>query len=102
MNSVIDDRTLHELYLWPFAEAVRANVASIMCSYNKLGGTYSCENQHTLNDILKKELGFKGYVVTDWNAQHSIANSANAGLDMEMPGELSIYIYLQTCHYKYR
>ena len=65
MNSVIDDRTLHELYLWPFAEAVRANVASIMCSYNKISGTWGCENQRMMNDILKKELGFKGYVLTD-------------------------------------
>jgi beta-glucosidase len=87
MNSVIDDRTLHELYLWPFAEAVRANVASIMCSYNKLGGTWACENQRVMNDLLKKELGFKGYVVTDWNAQHTTSGSANAGLDMSMPGE---------------
>ena len=65
MNSVIDDRTLHELYLWPFAEAVKANVASFMCSYNKIGGTWGCENQKMMDDILKKELGFKGYVLTD-------------------------------------
>lgn len=91
MNSVMDDRTMHELYLWPFAEAVKANVASIMCSYNKLGGTFACENSEVLNDILKKELGFKGFVVTDWNAQHSVANSANAGLDMEMPGTKLVF-----------
>ncbi|RDL40395.1 (Trans)glycosidase [Venustampulla echinocandica] len=86
MNSVIDDRTLHELYLWPFAEAVRANVASVMCSYNKISGTWVCENGRMMDDILKKELGFKGYVVTDWDAQHSTAASANTGLDMTMPG----------------
>ncbi|KAF2261483.1 glycoside hydrolase family 3 protein [Lojkania enalia] len=86
MNSVVDDRTLHELYLWPFAEAVRAGVASIMCSYNRVDGTYACENRRLMEDLLKNELGFKGYVLTDWNAQHSTAESANTGLDMTMPG----------------
>jgi beta-glucosidase len=86
MNSVVDDRTLHELYLWPFAEAVHANVASFMCSYNKIDGKYACENKRVMEDLLKKELGFRGYVLTDWNAHHSTADSANAGLDMTMPG----------------
>jgi beta-glucosidase len=86
MNSVIDDRTLHEFYLWPFAEAVRANVASVMCSYNKVDGKWSCENNRSMNELLKQELGFRGYVLTDWDAHHSTADSANAGLDMTMPG----------------
>ena len=90
MNSNIEDRTLHELYLWPFAEAVRANVASVMCSYNKLNGKFACENKHYMDEILKKELGFRGYIVTDWNATHSTADAANAGLDMSMPGEIKI------------
>lgn len=89
MNSVVDDRTLHELYLWPFADAVRANVASFMCSYNKVGGTYACENKRLMDELLKQELGFKGYVLTDWNAHHSTAESANAGLDMTTPGSAS-------------
>jgi beta-glucosidase len=86
MSANIDDRTLHELYLWPFADAVRANVASVMCSYNQINSTYACENAAALNHTLKTELGFKGYVVSDWNAQHTTAGSANAGLDMTMPG----------------
>jgi beta-glucosidase len=57
-----------------------------MCSYNKLNGTWACENDKILNDLLKKELGFKGYVMSDWNAQHSTAPAANNGLDMTMPG----------------
>ncbi|KAH6607019.1 glycoside hydrolase family 3 [Trichoderma cornu-damae] len=81
-----DDRTLHELYAWPFADAVHANVASVMCSYNKLNTTWACEDQYTLQTVLKDQLGFPGYVVTDWNAQHSTVESANAGLDMSMPG----------------
>ena len=86
MSSDVDDRSLHELYLWPFADAVHANVAALMCSYNKINGTWACENDRVLNQIAKEELGFKGYVMTDWNAQHSTVESAVNGLDMTMPG----------------
>ncbi|KAI1643127.1 glycoside hydrolase family 3 protein [Daldinia loculata] len=86
ISSNIDDRTIHELYLWPFADAVHANVASVMCSYNKINGTWACENPHALDTLLKKELGFQGYVMTDWNAQHSTVEAATSGLDMTMPG----------------
>ncbi|KAI0164574.1 glycoside hydrolase family 3 protein [Xylariaceae sp. FL1272] len=86
MSSSVDDRTMHELYLWPFADAVHANVASVMCSYNKINGTWACENEGTMDKLLKQELGFQGYVMTDWNAQHTTEQSANAGLDMTMPG----------------
>ncbi|KAI0187803.1 glycoside hydrolase family 3 protein [Astrocystis sublimbata] len=86
ISSTVDDRTMHELYLWPFADAVHANVASVMCSYNKINGTWACENDGTMNKLLKQELGFKGYVMTDWNAQHSTQQAANTGLDMTMPG----------------
>ncbi|KAF5873165.1 putative beta-glucosidase 2 protein [Botrytis fragariae] len=89
ISSNIDDRTLHELYLWPFADAVRAGTTSIMCSYNRINGTYACENPHLLNDILKGELGFQGYVVSDFFATHSGYPAANAGLDMDMPGYVS-------------
>lgn len=51
---------MHELYLWPFADAVKANVASVMCSYNKVNGTYACENDKALNGLLKGELNFQG------------------------------------------
>ena len=86
MSSNIDDRTLHELYLWPFADAVHANVASVMCSYNKLNSTWACESPRMLNSILKEELGFQGYVMSDWNAQHTTTGAANGGMDMTMPG----------------
>lgn len=62
ISSNIDDRTTHEVYLWPFAESVRAGVASVMCSYNRLNGTGACENDAALNAILKEELAFQGYV----------------------------------------
>ncbi|KAL1928605.1 hypothetical protein VTP01DRAFT_2391 [Rhizomucor pusillus] len=66
-STEVDDRTLHEIYLWPFARSVEAGAGTIMCSYNKINGTYACENDHTLNQILKGELGFRGFVqVTGW------------------------------------
>ncbi|CAG8370383.1 unnamed protein product [Penicillium salamii] len=86
MSSNIGDRATHELYLWPFMNAVKANVASVMCSYNKFNQTWACESDAILNKLLKDELGFKGYVMSDWNAQHTGVNSALAGLDMTMPG----------------
>ncbi|KAG5657321.1 hypothetical protein KAF25_005885, partial [Fusarium avenaceum] len=88
ISSNIDDRTLHELYLWPFADAIHAGTASIMCSYNRLNQTYACENPRILDDILRKELGFEGYVVSDWFAVHSGRESIEAGLDMNMPGPI--------------
>ncbi|TKX19999.1 putative beta-glucosidase M-3 [Elsinoe australis] len=85
VSSNIDDRTMHEAYLWPFYDAVRAEAASIMCSYNKINGSYGCANSKTLNGLLKTELGFEGFVVSDWYAQHTGIASNNAGLDMVMP-----------------
>ncbi|KAB5576312.1 glycoside hydrolase superfamily [Coniochaeta sp. 2T2.1] len=86
MSSNIDDRTMHELYLWPFADAVHSNIASVMCSYNKLNGSWACENDKIMNGLLKQELGFQGYVMSDWNAQHTTNGAANGGMDMTMPG----------------
>lgn len=87
LSSNIDDRTLHELYLWPFAESVKAGVASVMCSYNLVNNSYACGNSKLLNGILKDELGFQGFVQSDWLAQRSGVASALSGLDMSMPGD---------------
>ncbi|WZH46935.1 glycoside hydrolase superfamily [Fusarium acuminatum] len=84
VSSNVDDKTLHEYYLWPFVDSVRAGVASVMCAYNRVNGTYACENSKLMNGILKSELEFDGFVLLDWNAQHNL-ESANAGLDMVMP-----------------
>ena len=81
----IDDRTLHEAYLWPFQDAVRAGAGAVMCVYNRLNNSYGCQNSKILNGVLKTELGFQGFVVSDWLAQHTGIASANAGLDMAMP-----------------
>ncbi|OAD03254.1 glycoside hydrolase family 3 protein [Mucor lusitanicus CBS 277.49] len=88
-SSDADQRTLHEVYLWPFARSVEAGVGSIMCSYNRLNGTFACEDDYTMNTVLKGELGFKGFVQSDWAATMSTVPSANAGLDMTMPGDIT-------------
>ncbi|GAP90060.1 putative glycoside hydrolase family 3 protein [Rosellinia necatrix] len=87
LSSNIDDKTMHETYLWPFADAVRAGVGSVMCSYQQINNSYGCQNSKTLNGILKGELGFQGFVMSDWQAQHAGVASAVAGLDMSMPGD---------------
>jgi beta-glucosidase len=91
ISSNIDDRTLHELYLWPFADAVKAGTAAFMCAYQRLNGSYACENSKAQNGILKTELGFEGYIMSDWGAVHSGVASVEGGLDMNMPGGLGNY-----------
>ena len=81
----LDDQTMHELYLWPFQDLVYAGAGCVMCSYNRINNTYACENSKTMNGILKGELNFQGFVVSDWVGQHSGIPSADAGLDMAMP-----------------
>jgi len=85
-STFIDDQTLHEIYVAPFDAAIKAGVSSIMCSYNRLNGTFACGNESSLTKILRDEIGFKGFVTSDWGAVHAV-NFINAGLDMEMPGE---------------
>lgn len=88
VSSVIDERTLHEVYYLPFEASVSAGVGAVMCSYNLLNGVYACENPSSLGD-LKNELGFGGWVMSDWTATHSGLPAIEAGLDMEMP--LGVY-----------
>ncbi|KAI1758515.1 glycoside hydrolase family 3 protein [Hypoxylon sp. FL1150] len=90
ISSNVDDRTLHELYLWPFADAVKAGTSTVMCAYNRVNGNYSCANSDLLTTILKEELAFPGYITSDWYATHGTKEFANAGLDMEMPGNVSV------------
>lgn len=75
-----------EVYLWPFANAVRANCATFMCAYQRINGSYACQNSKIMNGLLKEELGFQGAVMSDWYATHSGVASVEAGLDFEMPG----------------
>ncbi|KAJ4155552.1 hypothetical protein LMH87_000791 [Akanthomyces muscarius] len=85
VSSNIDDKTMHELYLWPFQDAVHAGSANIMCSYQRINNSYGCANSKSLNGLLKTELGFQGFVVSDWGAQHTGHAGALAGMDMVMP-----------------
>jgi len=86
-NSVVDERTLREIYLAAFETIVKeAHPWTVMCSYNRINGTYASEHEGLLRQILKEEWGFDGAVVSDWGAVHDIHNPINAGLDLEMPG----------------
>ncbi|KAF7555686.1 hypothetical protein G7Z17_g2025 [Cylindrodendrum hubeiense] len=89
----IDDRTLHELYLWPFAEAVRAGVGAAMTAYNRVNGTICSEHSYLINRLLKDELGFQGFVMTDWLSQITGVQSAISGMDMSMPGDTLIPLF---------
>ncbi len=84
-NVLIDERTLHEVYLPAFEAAVKAGVASVMCAYNMINGSWGCENGELQNDILRRQWGFKGFVTSDWGAVHS-PGAITKGLDLEMPG----------------
>ncbi len=86
VSAVVDERTLREIYLPAFEASIKeAGAASLMGAYNKLDGTYCCENDILLNQILKKEWGFQGFVTSDFGAVHSTVPTVTCGLDLEMP-----------------
>lgn len=88
VNVNIDEQPLHEIYLPGFEGAITGGTGAVMCAYNKVNGAYSCENSVLLNDILRDQWGFTGWVLTDWMAAHpSGVNALPAGLDQEMPRE---------------
>lgn len=90
-NSVVSERALREVYLPPYAAAIEeAGLGSVMCSFNRINGTFSCENSDTLDKILREDLGFSGFVITDFGAIHSTVPSIVAGTDMET-GTASFY-----------
>jgi beta-glucosidase len=84
IDARIDERTMRELYLPMFEAAVKeANVASVMCAYNKVNGPFACENKPLLEDILRGNWGFKGMTIADYGAAHDAGASLNNGLDIE-------------------
>ena len=90
-DSVVDERTLREIYLPAFeASAKRGKAWTFMCSYNKLNGTYASEHKWLLTDLLRGEWGFDGYVMSDWGAVSKRPCGVEAGLDLEMPGSNGI------------
>lgn len=90
-NSVADERAMREIYLKSFERIVReAHPATMMCAYNKINGTYCAENHWLLTDVLRKDWGFDGAVMTDWGAIRERVAGLKAGLDLEMPGDTAI------------
>ncbi len=86
VDTIVDERTLREIYLASFEGAVKQGKPwTVMCSYNKLNGTYTGENEYLLTDILRREWGFEGFVVSDWGAVNERVDALKAGLELEMP-----------------
>jgi beta-glucosidase len=97
MNETIDERTLQEIYFPAFKAAVQeAGVWSVMSAYQKVNGQYCSENPFLLQDVLRKQWGFKGFVVSDWGSTYSTDGVVNAGMDVEMPGGDVARAWLQT------
>ena len=91
-SSNVDERALREIYLAPFEMIVRqAQPWTIMSAYNRLNGIFMTENRRLLTEVLKREWGFDGMVMSDWGAVHTTVEAANAGLDLEMPGPARYY-----------
>lgn len=87
-NAVVDERTLQEIYTRPFDIAIdEGHAGSAMCSFNKVNGTYACEHDYLLNQVLKEQLGFEGWMMSDYGATHSTQAAILGGLDQEMPGD---------------
>ncbi|SMQ72087.1 beta-glucosidase [Bacillus sp. OV166] len=90
-DAVVDERTLREIYLASFEGVVKQSQPwTVMCSYNKVNGEYASENEYLLNEILKDEWGFEGFVVSDWGAVNERAEGLSAGLELEMPSSNGI------------
>jgi beta-glucosidase len=86
VNSVISKRAMQESDLLAFHIAISiANPGAVMCSYNRINGDFGCENSYTLQNVLKKDWGFKGFVISDWGGTHSTEKASAAGLDQEQP-----------------
>ena len=91
-NAIVSTQAEQEIYLPAFQAAVQQGAASsVMCSYSTINGTYACQNPYTLTTVLRQQFGYTGFVTSDWGATHSTAASANAGLDMDMPGNDGFY-----------
>ncbi|KAJ9134140.1 Glycoside hydrolase superfamily [Pleurostoma richardsiae] len=91
VSSNVDDKAMHETYLWPFYNAAKAGSGSVMCSLQRVNNSYSCQNSKAQNGLLKGELGFPGWIVSDWGAQRSGVSSALGGLDVAMPSGSSFW-----------
>ena len=84
-DSVVEERTLFEIYLPPFKKAVDSGTLSVMTSYNLINGEYASENKYLIEEVLKKRWGFDGFIISDWTSVYSTINSMKHGIDLEMP-----------------
>ncbi|MBR4592999.1 MAG: glycoside hydrolase family 3 protein, partial [Bacteroidaceae bacterium] len=88
VNVIVSPRAMREIYLPPFeATVVEGNAFGVMAAYNKINGTWCAENPNLLDQILRKDWGFKGMVISDWGGTHSTVGSVTAGLNVEMPSQ---------------
>jgi beta-glucosidase len=88
LDAIVDERALRELWLRPFQAAVQeGQVATVMCGFNRVNGSFSCEDRVLLTDVLKGEMGFQGFVLSDWGSIHGTISAATAGLDQELAFE---------------
>lgn len=91
-NSIIDERTIMEIYTPAFKAAIDAGVATIMTSYNQLNGEWTGQSKEVITDLLRGRLGFKGLVMSDWNSIYDWEKVIRSGQNLEMPGEPMFYI----------
>lgn len=84
VDTVVDEKTLQEIYYPAFRETVKAGAFSVMGAYNKLNGEHCCTGSHLLNEVLRGEWGFDGAVISDWGGVHDTEEAARSGLDIEM------------------
>lgn len=99
-NAVVDERTLQEIYTRPYAIGVEeGRPGSAMCAFNKVNGVFACESDELLNRILKEQLDFQGWVMSDYGATHSTTPAILAGLDQEMPGNTTPDVGPGTCFF---
>lgn len=91
-NSIVSDRTLHEIYLPAFKAGIDAGVASVMTSYNMVNGEYTAESKALVTNLLRDRLGFQGLVMSDWRSVYNPVKAICSGLDLEMPGDYADWL----------
>ncbi len=91
-DAVVDERTLHEIYLPAFKAGIDAGALGVMTSYNMVNGEYTAESKTLVDTLLRRELGFKGLVMSDWRSVYNAEKAIKSGLDLEMPGDYADWL----------
>jgi beta-glucosidase len=100
-NSVVNERTLHEIYMPAFEAGINAGAMAVMTSYNQVNGEYAAQSPYVINKLLRKDLGFKWLVMSDWLSIWDAGKALKSGLDLDMPGETEDGVYHEEDHEKY-